>query len=91
MLKSVKFNLPDELVSFYNLSDEILTKKILFLLVLDLLRQQKISRGKAAEVLGISVHEILEVMGQYNIPAVDYSEDELDEELEILDKMKRGA
>jgi len=45
----------------------------------------------ASELLGVNIHEILDLMGQYGIPAVDYSADDLEKELEIMEKISAGG
>ncbi|MCL5774246.1 MAG: UPF0175 family protein [Firmicutes bacterium] len=88
-MKEIK--VPDELVKFYGVSEELLAQRALFLMVLDLLRQKKITSGKAAQLLGVSRHDILDVMGQYGIPVVNYSSDALEKELDLWEKLKIGA
>jgi len=89
-LKEVKINVPDEFLLFWE-SKEVFAGKILFLGVIDLLREGKISRGKAAELLGVSIHDILDLMGKYGIPVIDQSPEELDRELSIWENQWDGV
>ncbi|HEX5502294.1 MAG TPA: UPF0175 family protein [Thermomicrobiales bacterium] len=53
-------------------------------LVLDLLRAVRISQGKAAELLGITRYDILDLMAQHEIPSGPETADEMREELDHL-------
>ena len=50
-------------------------------LVLELLREHRISQGKAAEMLQLSRGDLFPLMTKYQVPVVDLSPDELREEL----------
>ncbi len=50
-------------------------------IVLELLRKEEISQGKAAELLGIDRNTLFDLMAQYDIHVIDMSERELKEEL----------
>ncbi|MBC6421054.1 MAG: UPF0175 family protein [Hormoscilla sp. SP12CHS1] len=60
--------LPQELIPILEANDAELEGRILELIVLELVRQQRISTGKAAELLGISKWEFVQLLGQNNIP-----------------------
>jgi len=49
--------------------------------VMELLREGRISQGKAAELLDISRHDLFDLMATYDIPVVDMTDDELAKEL----------
>lgn len=49
--------------------------------VMALLSKGKISQGRAAELLGISRHDLFDLMPKYDIPAIDMSKEELKKEL----------
>ena len=53
-------------------------------MVLELLRNATISAGKAAELLGISRWDIMNLMAQHGIVMVDGDDDTLRRELELL-------
>jgi len=57
-------------------------------MVFDLVRRGKISKGRAAELLGISLWDLPELLAQYDIPWFDYSPDDLKHDLETLKKFK---
>jgi predicted HTH domain antitoxin len=58
--------------------------------VLELFRQGQISIRKAAELLGLSYRGFLE-LARHQISLVNYEEGWIDQELEILDKVKKQA
>ncbi len=43
--------------------------------------KKKISQGKAAELLGISRHDLFDLMAKFEVPVIDMTEEELHEEL----------
>ena len=59
--------------------------------VLELFRQGQISIRKAAELLGLSYRGFLELASRHQISLVNYEEGWIDQELEILDKVKKQA
>ena len=52
--------------------------------VMRLLREARISQGKAAELLGIDRHALFDLLGQYDIPALDLTAEELEQDRENL-------
>lgn len=60
-------------------------------MVFDLVRRGKISKGKAAELLGISLWNLPDLLAQYDIPWFDYSPDDLKHDLETLQELERKA
>jgi predicted HTH domain antitoxin len=52
-------------------------------LVMALLREHDISQGKAAELLGMSRHELFELMSTYHIPVIDLTPEEFEAELRM--------
>lgn len=76
----IELELPEEILEY--LAKQDIEKSIKKLIVLDLLREHKISQGKASELLGINRWELLKLMELYSIPAIDLTTGELKEELE---------
>jgi len=56
--------------------------------VFDLVRRGKVSKGKAAELLGISWWDLPDLIAQYQIPWFSYSQAELERDLETLREFK---
>jgi len=65
MLKTIQ--IPDELVQLLG-PDERLSQTLTEVVVLELFREHRISAGKAAELLGCSYREFLDLLHTKNIP-----------------------
>lgn len=57
--------------------------------VLDLVRLKKISWRRGAELLNITYRELLDLMGEHKIPALDYEEGWLEKEMNDLRTLPR--
>lgn len=77
----VEFELPDEVVT--QLREQDMAAKAKEALVMALLREHHVSQGKAAEILGISRHDLFDLMTKYQVPVIDLTEEELATELNI--------
>jgi len=75
----VELELPEELAEA--LRKEDLASKAREALVMELLREHRISQGKAAELLGISRTELFPLMTRYEVSVVDLTAEELRSEL----------
>ncbi len=64
------------------LKDQDLAARVKEALVMELLREHRISQGKAAELLGISRSDLFPLMARYQVSAIDLSPEELARELE---------
>ncbi len=82
MGRRVKFDLelPDEL--FAQLREEEIEGKAKEALVMELLREHRLSQGKAAELLGLDRHELFDLMAKYRVPVIDLTPEELKSELQ---------
>ena len=82
MAKRVKLDLelPEEI--FAQLEGPEIEKRVREALVMDLLREHQLSQGKAAELLGLSRHELFDLMARHHVPVIDLSADELKSELQ---------
>ena len=79
MPREVLLRFPVELPE--ELKDEEVLRKGREAIVMELLRKGEISQGKAAELLEIDRHALFDLMDKYDIPAIDMTEGELEEEL----------
>jgi predicted HTH domain antitoxin len=77
---TVELDLPDEVVAA--LAGEDMTAKLREALVMDLVREHRISQGKAAEVLGISREDLFPLMSKHQVPVIDLPVEELQPELD---------
>jgi predicted HTH domain antitoxin len=75
----VEFELPDEVAT--QLHEAEMAVKAKEALVMELLREHHISQGKAADILGISRHNLFDLMTKYQVPVIDLTAEELDTEL----------
>ena len=83
----VKLELPDEVAM--HLRDEDLAAKAKEALTMELLREHAISQGKAAELLGIDRHSLFDLMEKYQVPVVDLTLEELQQEFQRADVIFR--
>lgn len=77
---NLEVELPDEVSS--RLRDEDLAAIAKEALVMEFLREHRISQGRAAEMLGISRYELFDLMTKYQVPVIDLTAEELEAELE---------
>lgn len=83
----VKWELPDEVAT--HLRDEDLAAKAKEAFIMELLREHEVSQGKAAELLGIDRHTLFDVMAKYQVPVVDMTSEELEQEFQRADAIFR--
>jgi len=83
MPRTITIEVSDELLAFLG-SEEEIGKEAKRSLVLGLVRKGKISRGKAAELLGISVWDLPELLSSYEIPWFDYSREQMEQDMAAL-------
>ncbi len=79
MLKAISIELPDEIVELF--SGKELEASVRKWAVLELVRAGKLSSGKAAEILGMTRWEFMDLMSDYDVPMADFSEEELERQL----------
>ncbi|MGH2532472.1 MAG: UPF0175 family protein [Thermomicrobiales bacterium] len=80
--------LPDELLALLG-SPEDVSAKVREVLVLDLLRDARISQGQAARMLGVSRWVVLDLMVRYGIPSGPQSAEELKRDVEAARRASR--
>jgi predicted HTH domain antitoxin len=84
----IELELPEEILEY--LGTQKIDKSIKELIVLNLLREHKISQGRASELLGINRWKLIELMKSHSIPVVDLSNEELKEEIRIAGEIFGG-
>ena len=77
---TLDLELPDDLLAQF--PENEIAAKAREALVMELLREHRLSQGKAAELLGVDRHDFFELMTRYHIPAIDLTPEELKRELE---------
>lgn len=83
---SFSVNIPGNLINLGIGQDEI-QRRISEWLVFSLFSEGKISSGKAGKLLGISRLEFIKLLKTRGISFVNYTEDEIQEELEAVKKL----
>ena len=76
--------LPEELLAHLGREPHELESHVLQAVTLALLQEGKITASYAAELLGLSYPEMLDLLARHGIPLVHYDSDELPEELQAL-------
>jgi hypothetical protein len=82
----ITLQVPHELVSLLGSADTA-AARAKQALVLDLLREVRISQGQAASLLGMTRGRILDLMVQYQIPSGPETPDELRDEIESISQI----
>jgi predicted HTH domain antitoxin len=90
MEKIIEIEVPEEIINLLG-SEEDVKKEAKEAFILDLVRRGKISKGKAAELMGISLWDLPEFLAQYHIPWFTYSNDELKKDLDTLKRLDKGG
>ena len=81
------FDLPEEIVELVGSADAAATRARTAL-VLDLLREGAISQGQAAQVLGLTRWDVLDLMGRYAIPSGPETEEDVRREIETVRRLR---
>ena len=84
---TISLNLPRDLIGALNIPESQLPQHILEILALELFRQQRISAGKAAELVGVSKMSFIELLAQHQIPYFNETPDELVAEVEAVERL----
>ena len=80
MSKSISMEIPNELM----VSEDESAKEAKQSLVLDLVRRGRISRSKAADLLGIDLWKMPAFLSEYKIPWFDYSKKQVEQDMATL-------
>ena len=70
-------------------SEEEIGKEANQALVMDMVRKGKISKSKAAELLGISLWDLPELLSRYEIPWFTYSKEQMEADMAALNKYEK--
>ena len=84
---TVQVQIPEALRQL-GLSDEDIRREVPVLLVLQRFRQGVISSGKAAQLLGLSRRDFLDLLARERLPVYDPDVQELADELKILERLE---
>lgn len=81
---TISVTLPQALLFEAGLSQKAASEALLRAFVLSLYRQDRISTGKAARLLGLHRMAFIHLLAEENIPYLDYTQDELEAEIATL-------
>lgn len=84
-MKTLSVQIPDEIMKLLG-SEERVQAEAREALVLNLVRRGLISRAKAAELLGISLWDLPQLLADYEIPWFHYRREDVEADLEVLRK-----
>lgn len=82
-MTELRLDLPAEVVGLLGPTKDAAAGRARQAVVLDLLREGSISQGKAARLLGITRHDVLDLMAKYEIPSGPRTIEELEQELDV--------
>ena len=87
-LKKVEVEFPEELWKLAGIPAKKASAKLKEIFVVELVRQGKLSQGRAAEILGLDRWEIMDVLATYDVPTTSLTEAELDRDLQVLRELR---
>ncbi len=88
-MRIIEIAIPDEIISLLG-SEEEAKKEAKEALILDLVRRGKVSKAKAAELIGMSLWDLPEFLGKYRIPWFDYTVQDLQKDFDTLKESKNS-
>ena len=88
-MTTAMLDLDDDLATLLRATGQSLEDAALELIVMELYRRGTISRGRAAEHLGLPLRDFLERAGALGIPFADYTEEEWEGEMRAVDDIDR--
>ncbi len=81
----VKVEIPKEFPLLCKIEEEDIPAYVRKLIALELFREKKVSLGKASEIAGLSVWEMMALLKEKKIP-LNYSEKDLEKDLKLLEE-----
>ena len=73
-----------------NIPEEIDEKEVAMLLASQLYQQGKLTSGQAADLVGMTKREFIEILGQYGVSIFSESVEDLNRDIVSLDKFLHG-
>lgn len=80
----VSVDVPEELARIMRVGEAELPRKIREALAIELYREELVSLGKAAEIAGLSVAEMMEVLATREVP-LNYGPTDLESDISALE------
>lgn len=82
----IEIEIPKEILNYVDYSDKDYHKKVRQILFYQLVKEEKVSFGKSAEILGISKMEYIADLGKMGISHLNESNNEVKRDVETLEK-----
>jgi predicted HTH domain antitoxin len=86
-METVQVQLPRELILAAELDDASLSAETARLLALELLREDKVSVGRAAELCATPLAAFLDFAAKHSVPPLRYNFEDLEEERDSIEKL----
>ena len=86
--KKFEVEFSEELWEVVGIPAKKLSAKLQEVLVVELVRQGKLSQGRAAELLGVDRWEIMNILAVYDVQTTSLTEAELDRDLQVLRELR---
>ncbi len=81
----IQVKIPEEFSLLCKIEDEELPDYIRKLVALELFREGEVSLGKASEIAGISIREMMVLLRERKVP-LHYSEKDLDKDITLIEE-----
>lgn len=87
-MQTISVDLPSDLINIFKIREKDFPSAVLETLSVELYREGIISVGKAAEIAGVSIWEMQEILTKRKIPINFYPED-LEKDIRTLKKVMK--
>ncbi len=88
---NVEMEFPRDILNVLDVSENQIGNKLRELIVLELVRNGRISTGKGAEILNMSKFEFIGILSKNDIPYFTESPEELERQVEVAESKARGT
>ena len=88
---TVELEFPRDLLGALQTTESELESELKRLIALELFREERISSGKAAELLGISKAEFIDLLDRHGIAYFTETPEELEAQVETLRELRDGS
>lgn len=86
--KDVSIEVPEQIVRFVVVKDSDAEKKRDAMLIYPYIKDEVISFGRAAEMLGMNKLDLIALYGKMGIDYVDMTDDEFEDEIKTVERVK---
>ncbi len=87
---SIQVSFPEGMIQYLSSDDPVLVLRQNAMILYPLIKNLTISHGRAAELLGIHKRDLIELYSSMGIPYLTQTDDELQSELNTLNKVLEG-